>query len=183
MEPELGERMISRLREIAAQFPGRRQRGSRDEIFASFRIASHPQSPTLRSRLEKLVIGSGDEVFGPGAGCPVAFTITAIPVKAENILMGVFVHPSYRALGHKKRAPPANWLHYQVNDLLRSFEGRSGLSKCANLYEPPLLYWSNGSGLAFLGEYVDASLPSITVGSHSRGIESHTYVVVITRWG
>jgi hypothetical protein len=37
------------------------------------------------------VIGSGDEVFGPGAGCPVAFTITAIPTPAaENILMGGF---------------------------------------------------------------------------------------------
>jgi hypothetical protein len=38
------------------------------------------------------VIGSGDEVFGPanGPGCPVAFTITALPVPAENILMGGF---------------------------------------------------------------------------------------------
>ncbi len=36
------------------------------------------------------VMGSGDEVFGPGAGCPVAFTINAIPVKAENNLMGGF---------------------------------------------------------------------------------------------
>ncbi len=36
------------------------------------------------------VIGSGDEVFGPGAGCSVAFTITAIPTNAENILMGGF---------------------------------------------------------------------------------------------
>jgi uncharacterized protein YndB with AHSA1/START domain len=36
------------------------------------------------------VIGSGDEVFGPGAGCSQAFTITAIPTPAENILMGGF---------------------------------------------------------------------------------------------
>jgi hypothetical protein len=36
------------------------------------------------------VIGSGDEVFGPGAGCSVAFTITAIPTTGQNILMGGF---------------------------------------------------------------------------------------------
>jgi hypothetical protein len=36
------------------------------------------------------VIGSGDEVFGPGAGCPTQFTITALPISGENILMGGF---------------------------------------------------------------------------------------------